>query len=136
MTTDLDRLRTDAIISIHQGSDFDFESYISQLPGEDISKEDMATMLGARACSLISPISASTDILKQPIGRARQPILNRQSPQKPQKTRSPVRATCWKKKAQKPLQSGCWIKKLCCLLTRRCAMGINRFWRPECGRSI
>ena len=47
MTTDLDRLRTDAIISIHQGSDFDFESYISQLPGEDISKEDMATMLGA-----------------------------------------------------------------------------------------
>ena len=47
MTTNLDRLRTDAIISIHQGSDFDYEQYISQLPTENLSKQDTATMLGA-----------------------------------------------------------------------------------------
>ena len=46
MTTELDRIRTDAIISIHKASEFDFEEYVKHLPAENISKEDMATMLG------------------------------------------------------------------------------------------
>ncbi len=46
MTTELDRIRTDAIISIHKASDFDFKEYVKHLPAENISKEDMATMLG------------------------------------------------------------------------------------------
>ena len=45
MTTELDRLRTDAIISIHKASEFDFNEYAKHVPAENISKEDMATML-------------------------------------------------------------------------------------------
>ena len=48
VTSDLDRLRTDAIVSILRGSDYNIEKYMDQVP-EQISgsPEDMVTMLGA-----------------------------------------------------------------------------------------
>ena len=47
MTSDLDRLRTDAVISILRGSDYNIEKYMDQVP-EQISgsPEDMVAMLG------------------------------------------------------------------------------------------
>ena len=67
MTTELDRIRTDAIISIHKASEFDFEEYLKHLPAENISKEDMATMLGGmqpeppqyRMTNLSAPMAVS-----------------------------------------------------------------------------
>ena len=46
MTTDLDRLRTDAIIAIHKASDFDYSKFTEALDKENLTKEDMATMMG------------------------------------------------------------------------------------------
>jgi len=67
MTTELDRIRTDAIISIHKASEFDFDEYLKHLPAENISKEDMATMLGGmppelpqfRMVNLSAPMSVA-----------------------------------------------------------------------------
>jgi hypothetical protein len=46
MTTDLDRLRTDAVIAIHKASDYDYSKFVKALDKENITKEDMATMMG------------------------------------------------------------------------------------------
>ena len=46
MTTDLDRLRTDAIIAIHKASDYNYSKFVEALDKENITKEDMATMMG------------------------------------------------------------------------------------------
>lgn len=46
MTTELDRLRTDAIISIHKATDFDFQKYANMLPLESPNSIDTATILG------------------------------------------------------------------------------------------
>ena len=45
-TTELDRLRTDAIIAIHVGNGFDYQPYLKALEGTDITTSDTATMLG------------------------------------------------------------------------------------------
>jgi hypothetical protein len=52
MTTDLDRLRTDAIISIHKASPFDFKHYAGQIPEGEETPLDTATMLGGMSPEL------------------------------------------------------------------------------------
>jgi len=46
MTLELDRLRTDAILSIHKASAFDFKHYAGQIPDGQETPQDTATMLG------------------------------------------------------------------------------------------
>ena len=38
MTTDLDRLRTDAIIAIHKASEYDFSKFIKAIDKDNLSK--------------------------------------------------------------------------------------------------
>lgn len=45
MTTQIDRLRTDAIIAIHRGVDFNFDPFLKSIENADLVKEDMATLL-------------------------------------------------------------------------------------------
>ena len=67
MTTDLDRLRTDAIISIHKASSFDFGHYSSQIPQGEETPQDTAAMLGGmppelpeyRMTNLSAPMAVS-----------------------------------------------------------------------------
>jgi len=67
MTTDLDRLRTDAIIAIHKASDYDYSKFVEAVDKENISKEDMATMMGMapqmpeyRMTDLSAPMSVAS----------------------------------------------------------------------------
>lgn len=46
MTSEIDRIRTDAIISIHRATDFDFVKFAEMLPDQGISSADTATLLG------------------------------------------------------------------------------------------
>lgn len=46
MTSEIDRLRTDAIIAVHRASDFNFDPYLKAISNRDLLKEDLATMLG------------------------------------------------------------------------------------------
>ena len=42
MTTDLDRLRTDAIIAIHKASDFDYSKFIEAVDKENLTFSKVA----------------------------------------------------------------------------------------------